>query len=188
MIFNEKEILANIKRGKISGFRHLFDRYYVLLCSIASGYLRHKHLAEEIVDDIFFKIWENREVLNIHTSIKAYLIKAVYHRCLNYIEQSRLERKMLSDEPVGVNRKDFLDKEASTPLSDLITDELEEAISKAIHALPAECGEIFRLSRFENLKYEEIAQRKNISINTVKTQMKIALQKLREALSAYFPS
>jgi RNA polymerase sigma-70 factor (ECF subfamily) len=186
-MFNEKEILADIKKSNLSGFQRLFEHYYALLCGIACGYLKHKHLAEEIVDDIFFKIWENRETLNIHTSIKAYLIKAVHYRCLNYIAQSKLERKMLSDEPVGVNREDFLYKEANTPLSDLISDELEAAIHKAIHSLPAECGEIFRLSRYENLKYEEIAKRKNISINTVKTQMKIALQKLREALSAYFP-
>jgi RNA polymerase sigma-70 factor (ECF subfamily) len=185
-MFNERAILADIKKGSLPAFRRLFEQYYALLCGIACGYLKHRHLAEEVVDDLFFKVWENREMLEIHTSLKAYLITAVHHRCLNHLKQSQLERRMLSDN-AGVNRDELLCREVSTPLSNLISDELEADIHKAIRALPAECGEIFQLSRHEGLKYEEIARQKKISVNTVKTQMKIALQKLREALSAYLP-
>ena len=159
--------------------------YYAMLCGIANGYLNSKQSAEEIVDDVFLKIWENRDSLEIHSSVKAYFIKAIRNRCLNFLEQKKIERYFLKDLPEDIYREDILFTDCVTPLSCLITDELEKAIDRAIDTLPAECREIFRLSRFENLKYEEIARQQNISINTVKTQMKIALQKLRQALTPY---
>jgi RNA polymerase sigma-70 factor (ECF subfamily) len=184
MASNEQE-LENIKKGNLNSFKQLFDNYYVMLCNIANGYLNNKQLAEEVVDDVFFKIWENRETLIIHTSIRAYLIKAVYYRSLNCLEQIMTERNILYDTPPELCREDFLYVNYDTPLSGLITHELEDAINDAIESLPDGCREIFRLSRYDNLKYEEIAQRQNISVNTVKTQMKVALQKLRQKLSPY---
>jgi RNA polymerase sigma-70 factor (ECF subfamily) len=182
---SDEQKLESIQKGNLNSFKQLFDDYYAMLCNIATGYLNNKQLAEEVVDDVFFKIWENRETLIIHTSIKAYLIKAVYYRCLNCLEQIASERKMLHDTPLEPGREDFLYVNHDTPLSGLITRELEEAINLAIDSLPEGCREIFLLSRYDNLKYEEIAGRLNISVNTVKTQMKIALQKLRQKLSLY---
>ena len=185
MDVSEQNLILLIRKGDLQGFKRLFDMYYAMLCGIASGYLNNKQSAEEIVGDVFFKIWENRASLEIHSSVKAYLVKAVRNRCLNFLEQKKIEKYFLKDLPEDIYREDILFTDNATPLSSLITDELENAIDRAIDTLPAECREIFRLSRFENLRYEEIARQKNISVNTVKTQMKIALQKLRQALTPY---
>lgn len=167
----------------MEGLRALFDSYYAMLRGVAVGYLCDSRQAEEVVSDVYCHIWENRGTLNIHTSAKAYLIAAVRNRCLNCLEQRRRERALLSSVPVDACREDlFLGASSGTPLSEMITKELEAAIEQALNALPAACREVFRLSRFENLTYEEVAQQQKISVNTVKTQMKIALQKLREAL------
>ena len=182
MAFNDQEIAESIRKGSLDKFRLLFDKYYEILCCIAIGYLNNKQLAEEIVNDVFCKIWENRNSFDIHTSVKAYLIRAVRNRSLNCLEQRRFERSMIIDVPIVPGREDFFSVDYNTPLSEMITEELELAINHAIESLPAECRKTFCMSRFENLKYEEIAQQQNISVNTVKTQMKIALQKLRQAL------
>ncbi len=185
MTVDEQNIIILVKKGNLKGFRQLFDSYYAMLCGISNGYLNNKQLSEEVVGDVFLKIWENRLSLDIHTSMKSYLIRAVRNRSLNYLEQQKIERYFQSNLSEDVSREEILVSDYQTPLSNLITDELENAISKAIDALPTECREIFRLSRFENLKYEEIARLQNISVNTVKTQMKIALQKLRQALAPH---
>jgi RNA polymerase sigma-70 factor (ECF subfamily) len=182
MVINEQDILRRIKEGSLEGLRELFESYYAMLRGLAAGYLCNSRQAEEVVSDVYCYIWENREKLAIHTSIKAYMVRAVRNRCLNCLEHSRRERALLSSVPVDACREDLFAVSGATPLADIIGREQEEAMERAFNALPEECREVFRLSRFENLTYEEVAQRKNISVNTVKTQMKIALQKLRNAL------
>ncbi|KAA6347482.1 ECF RNA polymerase sigma factor RpoE [termite gut metagenome] len=182
----ERDILENIKKGDLHSFKQLFENYYVMLCYIANRYLNSKQLSEEIVDDVFYKIWENRETLNIHTSLKAYIVKAVRNRSINYLEQNRLSC-YISDAPIEDDRENSFFADTNTPLSDLIGKEQEDAITLAINSLPAGCRKIFHLRHFENLNYEEIAIKQNISINTVKSQMQTALQKLRQLLSPYHP-
>jgi RNA polymerase sigma-70 factor (ECF subfamily) len=185
---HEQDILENIRNGNLRSFKQLFDHYYVLLCYIANGYLNSKQLSEEVVDDVFYKIWENRESLIIHTSIKAYLIQSVRHRSINSLESKNRLNDYLTDTPIEDSREDFLFTDTNTPLSSLISKELEEAITQAINSLPPECRKIFYLKHFENLKYEEIALQQNISVNTVKSQLKIASKKLRQILSPHFLS
>jgi RNA polymerase sigma-70 factor (ECF subfamily) len=182
---NEQDILENIRNGDLRSFKQLFDNYYVMLCYIANGYLNSKQLSEEVVDDVFYNIWESRKTLTIHTSLKAYLIKAVRYRSLNSLEIKNRSNNYLSDTPVEDNRDDFFFTDTDTPLSNLLSKELEEAINQAINSLPPECRKIFYLKHFENLKQEEIAFQLNISVNTVKSQLKIASQKLRKMLSPH---
>ena len=185
MTLKGQNIIKGVKNDDIDSFKQLFDIHYAMLCGIANGYLNNKQSAEEIVNDVFCKIWENRKSLEIHTSVKAYLIRAVQNRCINYLGQKKFDRSLVSRISSEPSSEDFLCIDNNTPLSGIITVELENAINNAIESLPYECREIFRLSRFENLKYEEIAQQQKISVNTVKTQMKIALHKLRQVLSPY---
>ncbi|KAA6333919.1 ECF RNA polymerase sigma factor RpoE [termite gut metagenome] len=183
----ERDILEKIKKGDLHSFKQLFENYYVMLCYIANGYLNSKQLSEEIVDDVFYKIWENRGTLNIHTSLKAYLIKAVRHKSINYLEQNRSSCYIRDTPTEEDGRENLFFADNNTPLSDLIGKEQEDAITLAINSLPAGCRKIFHLRYFENLKYEEIALKQNISVNTVKSQMQAALQKLRQLLSPYRP-
>jgi RNA polymerase sigma-70 factor (ECF subfamily) len=185
---NEQDILENIRNGDLHSFKQLFNNYYVMLCYIANNYLNSKELSEEVVDDVFYKIWENRNSGIIHTSIKAYLIKAVQHRSLNALQIKNRLNDYLTDTPVEDHREDFFFIDSDTPLSKLIGKELEDAIDQAVNSLPAVCRKIFYLKHFENLKYEEIALQLKISVNTVKSQLKIAHQKLRKILSPHFLS
>lgn len=171
----------------LASFSKLFEIYYVLLCTIANQYLKNKHLAEEVVGDVFMHLWERKADIQISTSVKAYLVRSVQNRCFNYLEHSKVEERLRhkiekeSDFPGIAESNDY-------PLGSLYEKELTSLIKQAINSLPEQCRKIFLLSRDEELTYEEISQRLNISVNTIKTQIKISLSKLRESLKDYLPA
>ncbi|MDR1153612.1 MAG: RNA polymerase sigma-70 factor [Bacteroidales bacterium] len=175
-----------LKRGDEKAYRQLYDRYYDQLCLLAFQYVRESFLAESLVGDVIYHIWENRETLTIHTSLKAYLVKAVQNRCINYLEHLRVRRK--SEQKLAQQQEerqqDYI-SDFDYPLARLIALELEDSITKAIDSLPAECREVFRLSRMEELSYSEISERLGISVNTVKYHVKNALAQLREQFKEY---
>jgi RNA polymerase sigma-70 factor, ECF subfamily len=170
----------------LDDFSKLYSDYYVLLCTVADQYLKDKYLAEEIVGDIFLNFWEKYNDITIISSVKAYLIRAVQNRCVNYLEHLKVEQKLkqkieAESTWLGLTESD------NYPLGCLYEKELDSLIRKAMTSLPEQCRKIFLLSRDEELTYEEISQALNISVNTVKTQIKIALVKLREWLKDYLP-
>jgi RNA polymerase sigma-70 factor, ECF subfamily len=172
--------------NSLATFEKLFDDYYAMLCLIACDMVKNKQLAEEIVDEVFVNLWLKRKSIDIHTSIRAYLIKSVKNRCINWFEQTKTERSIV-DSKFDINAYDVVNWSEEYPLGNLLTYELQKKIDESIAALPDQCKTIFLLSRNEELSYEGIASRLSISINTVKTQMKIALSKLRESLKDYLP-
>jgi RNA polymerase sigma-70 factor (ECF subfamily) len=157
-----------------------------MLCLVAYDLLKNKPLAEEIVDEVFITVWQKRDVIQINQSIRAYLVKSVKNRCINWFEQTKTERMVMTNvADISVYESILWDDDY--PLGKLLEKELRNSINESINALPEHCRQIYQLSRNEDLSYEEIAQRLNISVNTVKTQMKIALAKLRESLKDYLP-
>lgn len=182
----EQILLQKIKLGDESAFRNVFEMHYGLLCSIASEFLKDDFLAETIVGDVILYLWEKRDTIEIQSSLRAYLVKAVRNKCLNYqqlqyvVKETRLSEK---DELLDTNGN-FLISD-SQPLATLLEKELEIEIEKSINDLPEECRKVFEMSRFDQMKYEDIAQKLNISVNTVKYHIKNALAKLRTDLSKY---
>jgi RNA polymerase sigma-70 factor (ECF subfamily) len=171
-----------IRIGNLNTFEELFKDYYNYLCFVAFDFVKEKYIAEEIVSDVFFTLWEKRDTIQINSSITAYLIRSVRNRCINYRQHCK------SDERFNQAITEKMSQYASYdeyPVRGLLINELSALIVKSIDNLPQQCRQTFLLSRDENMKYEEIAQRLNISINTVKTQMKIALSKLRVSLKDY---
>jgi RNA polymerase sigma-70 factor, ECF subfamily len=132
---------------------------------------------------VFIKLWNIREKIDITTSIKAYLVKAVRNTSINYLKQFKLKNK-LSD---NLSNSDYelLAWDSDYPLGQLYEKEILEILDQGIKTLPDACRQIFILSRNEDLKYSEIASKLGISVNTVKTQMKIAFSRLRKALKDY---
>lgn len=171
----------------INAFNELFENYYILLCTIAHYYLKNKHLAEEIVEEVFLHFWEKKDDIQISTSIKAYLVKAVQNCCLNFIEHQQVEQKH-KNRIETENAMSGIAESYENPLGFLYEKELTLLIKKSIQSLPDQCQKIFLLSRDEGLTYEEISLQLNISINTTKTQIKIALAKLRTLLKDYLPT
>ncbi len=148
--------------------------------------MKDRFLAETIVGDVIFHLWEIRKSLNITISIRSYLLKAVKNRCINYLNLEYQKKEIPFSSQIS---EDFLNRTSLSsdeyPLGILLEQELEEEIHRAIEKLPEECRTVFIKSRFEEKKYEEIAQELNISINTVKYHIKNALALLQAYLSKY---
>lgn len=184
----EKQLIENLRRGDESAFRCIYDRYYESLCRFADLFLHDAALAEEIVDDVIFYLWEHRTEVEIAYSLRAYLMRSVRNRCLNELNSlSRREELRFSSFSLPENTE-FLDSlfiEKEHPLGYLLEQELEDELLRGIEALPEECRTVFKKSRFEQKKYEEIAQELNISVNTVKYHIKNALAFLQKHVSSY---
>lgn len=175
---NVRDLYIRLKSGDENSLNSLFKRFYSPLCLYAFQFLHNKAASEEIVQDLFVKIWEIKESLNIQFSLKSYLFNSVKNKCLNYIEHEKIKnkytQKVLSEPDYEVNPDDFF-----------IEPDLLLRIEKSINSLPPKRGEIFRLSREKGLKYKEIALELGISVKTVEAQMGLAIKQLRNDLKDY---
>ncbi|MGV8092665.1 MAG: RNA polymerase sigma-70 factor [Mangrovibacterium sp.] len=184
----EKELLKSVSEGNKKGFEILFRTYYMRLCAYAAGFVSQNDLAEDIVTDVFLKLWERRETLSISESVSSYLFQSVKNACINYLNREKSRKYTVSENEVKLlNLKITYHISDKYPLNDLIGRELEEKIRTEIDKLPEQCREIFYLSRFEDLSHKEIAERLGISENTVKVQIYRALIKLRSGLKDFLP-
>lgn len=182
----EALIVEQLRQGKERAYKFLYDQHYQILCHVASQYVKDDFLAETIVGDVIFHLWDVRQSLDITTSIRSYLMQSVRNRCMDYLKSQYNQRELVMSSP-GLLDFPVINyiKGDDYPLGRLLEQELEGEIMKAIGRLPDECRRVFRLSRFEERKYEEIAKELNISVNTVKYHIKRALALLHEDLSKY---
>src|SRR5450759_824412 len=180
---SNQQLINSIKQGDIAAFETLYKKYYIFLCLIAEHIVRNPSDAEEIVTDVFVKIWNIREKINITASIKAYLVKAVHNTSINFLERNKISNKLTD----SLDNSDYklLAWDSDYPLGQLYEKEIMDILNHGIAMLPDACRQIFVLSRNEDMKYSDIADKLGISVNTVKTQMKIALARLRETLKDY---
>lgn len=181
LALTDKDLITGLREGDENTFEDIFKNYYERLCNYANTILNDMDEAEEMVQGTFMEIWEKHEVLEIHTSMKSYLYKAVYNHCLNRLKHFKV-RNEHNDELK--RQPDFGNDDAS---QELISRELRQQIDQAINSMPLQCSRIFRLSRFENLTYLEIAENLELSVKTVENQMGKALRILREKLKDYLP-
>ncbi len=168
--------------GPGQGFETLFRSHFRGLTVYACTFLKDDVMAEEMVQQVFCRIWEKQEDLRIHTSLKAYLYKSVYHECLNYLKHKRVMAQYAS---YAVKN---LETSTDNAAGKLMAGELREKIREAMNGLPEQCRLIFQLSRFEGLKYQEIADELRLSVKTVENQMGKALRLMRSRLIDYLPS
>jgi RNA polymerase sigma-70 factor, ECF subfamily len=182
----DSDILEGITNGDKKIFDLVFKKYYSGLCTFANDYLRSLDIAQEIVQEVFLYLWENRGRLQIQISLKAYLYRSVYNRCMNYIrDNTSLSYKKINIDQLK-NQSDLLFIEIPDTIFDTsFSDQIEQELEQTIEGLPEQCKMIFRLSRYENLSYPEIAHHLDISLSTVKTQMSRAMNKLHEKMSKY---
>jgi RNA polymerase sigma-70 factor (ECF subfamily) len=164
-----------------AGFEVLFKTHYKELHTYAFSLIRDWDMAEEIVQALFLKVWEKNEWLNIRTSVRSYLYKSVYHDSLNFM---RREKVHLRYQNLTAHS---LKNETDDAAGKLKLSEVESHLKQALNKLPEKCHAIFHLSRFEEMKYKEIAIRLNISIKTVETQMVKALRILRHEMQEFLP-
>lgn len=163
-------------------FELLFKEHYSSLCSYAYNYTQEREASEEIVQDIFFKLWVNREATVIESSIKSYLFRAVRNSSLNLIKHIAIRENYKEYNRSEIEQSELLRAEDSP-----LTTELEHQIRLAIDSMPPQRKRIFIMSRYDDLKYREIATELNISIKTVENHMGRALAHLKDRLSEYLP-
>jgi RNA polymerase sigma-70 factor, ECF subfamily len=166
------ELLQRIKENDQSALECLFEKYYYRLCDFAFQYVGSVDLAEEVVSDVFLKIWKNRHKMEINTNFKAYIYTATRNQALNYLEKEKRDFESLDEIMYGKPSDDY------HPDEELIFQELENHIEVLINKLPPRCKVIFKLSRVEGFTYREIADILSISIHTVQNQMVKAVKKL----------
>lgn len=160
-------------------FEHLFKTHFKALHAYAIAILRDDDAAEEVVQNMFLKFWEKRELLNIQTSVKAYLYKCVYHDSLNLLKHEKIKTKYQDFASYTMNSHN---EPASSKVE---TTELAYQIGLALNELPEQCRTIFQMSRFEELKYREIADQLGLSVKTIENQMGKALKIMRLKLADF---
>ena len=156
-----------------TNFETLFKEQYQPLFFYAVKFVFRHDIAEELVQDVFVQLWENRKSLQIKTSIKSYLYTAVRNRCLNYLKSHW--HRMVEDDAI-------LEGFSAEAQGAVDNESLKKLIQQGIQSLPEKCRIIFTLSRQAGLTYDEIAEELGLSKETVKSQIKIAIQKLRNHL------
>ena len=161
-------------------FERAFKEHFKALHAYAYTIIRDEDNAEEIVQNVFFKLWEKKEQIEEITSLKAYLYRAVYNDSLNLLKHTKVRAAYETYVKSGAG-------EGGTAIDTLSTKELQAKIDKALNELPEQCRTIFQMSRFEELKYREIAEQLNLSVKTVENQMGKALKVLREKLADCLP-
>jgi len=164
--------------GDKTEFSILFQRYYAPLFRFAGRFVKDGPTAENIVQNVFVNLWIEREKRNIQTSLKAYLYQMVHNQSLNLLKR---ERKNFSYEEIAL----AYHKTTPSPEENAVEKELYLAVHRAIDKLPLRCRQIYLMKRYDQMKYAEIARILNISVNTVKTQMKRALKSLLRELSPF---
>lgn len=177
--YSETEIIEKIKTGDTKIFEVLFREYYYSLCRFTAGLIKSSSAAEDLVQEIFVKVWENRTKLNPNGSLKVYLYRASMNRALNYLKHLKIVNNWAE---VSNSRPQ---KILPDPEQEFLRKELFSSINDAVKKLPEKCRTIFILQRKEGLTYKEISEVLNISVNTVETQMGRALKKMREIMFPY---
>lgn len=173
------ETIKALREGNHIAYEQLFDKWYEPLCRYAYSILRDIDDAEDVVQKTFCKLWDQRETLNIQSSINSYLYRIVHNDCLNTVH------RQTSHKEHDLNYISTMNSSKDSVNEHLAGSELQTAINKALEALPPQCKRVFEMSRIEQLSYSEIATQLDISTNTVENHISKALKLLRIELKEF---
>jgi len=179
MEIRDNKEFRKIVKGDLEAFERVFKNHYEDLCYFAYKYLKDMDLAQQTVQDIFFILWKNRLSIEVQTSLHSYLYTATKNHCLKHIRSKKYEEKYIS------YSKAIPKNEVATPVDELNAKELNHIIELTLKTLPERTKVIFKLSRYQGLKYNEIARKLSISVKTVEANMGKALKALRKNLTEY---
>lgn len=172
---NETNIVDRLRGKDKSAFELVFKEYFHIMKLYAARFMETIEEAEEITQDVFVKFWEKCDSLSPESSIKSYLYRSIHNSCLNALKHEKVK------DAYREHVIKFLESSTVTE-EEIDQDNLRERISSEIDRLPPRCSQIFKLSRYDGLKYHEIAEHLDISVKTVEVQMGKALRVLREEL------
>ncbi len=174
---SDSEIIRRIRQGDKQEFEKLFRSSYVSLVRYAKRILKDHDTAEEIVQDLFFRLWQDRGKLTIESSLNGYLFRSVHNSSLHFIEHQKVVDRHAGEIAASA-------EQTAEPVTEAIYySELQRKVARVLDRLPEKCSIIFRMSRFEGLKYNEIAEKLSVSLKTVEANMGKALKEFRKALA-----
>ncbi len=181
----DQSLIRHIKAGNLKAFEQVFKEHYALMCSVAMDYVSDSALCQTLTEDVLLNLWEKREGLEINTSLRAYLLRAVRNKCIDHLRANRQASDSVGyyDSMEGTFGYTFADERDL--FEQLVSDELEALLEQAIDELPEERRRVFLMVRMENRTYQEAADALGISVNTVKYHMKKAHAELQEKLKGY---
>jgi RNA polymerase sigma-70 factor (ECF subfamily) len=175
----EKILLEKLKNDDQSAFTALFTKYYQDLVRFSFGITRNSDASEEIVQEVFLKLWENRFAFDIHTSLRSFLLKAVQNRSIDSLRHISIRHKYAA---IVLEHPTLLENDTENYI---LYSELEANFNQAMDKIPTQYAEVFRMSRIETLNYQEIAQKLGVSVRTVEVRIGKALSLLREELKDF---
>ncbi|MFN8699940.1 MAG: RNA polymerase sigma-70 factor [Flavobacteriales bacterium] len=176
--YTDELLRLSLKQGEQRAYEMIFKEWYTPLVRFADSLLGDADAAEDCVQRVFIRVWEKRTEIAIELSVKAYFYRAVRYACFNEIKH----RKVKAEYSRGQIAQSVISTEMESG-----TGELEKAIARAVASMPDQCRKVFELSRFEGMKYAEIADSLNISVKTVENHMGKALRIMRSELSDFLP-
>jgi RNA polymerase sigma-70 factor (ECF subfamily) len=159
-------------------YERLFKSHYRHLVNFSRQYVGHDDSCEDIVQKVFIRLWEKRADIDPDQGVVSYLFTAVRNRSLNHLRDSKKYRNELLD-------IECAEMDVAFEVDHLAMDELERKIAEALESLPEKCRLVFEMSRFQDMKYREIAEALAISSKTVEAHMSKAIRSLRQHLESY---
>ncbi|MEZ7500221.1 RNA polymerase sigma-70 factor [Flavobacterium sp. Arc3] len=183
-IINTSFFIHQLKQGQNSAFETLYHLYFQKLSHFANSYIENEEESQEIVQNVFFKLWKKREKLAVEVNLHSYLFKMVKNSCLDYFKHQKVKANYSQHcdiERKEINHLALMD----TPSNLYIENELLEKINSSVDKLPPACKRIFIKSRFQGMNHKEIAEELDISTKTVENQITKALKFLRVELKEY---
>lgn len=176
MEIKDNELMSGIQKGDYSCYNRLFLRYYSRLCLSVFKITGNYSASEDIVQELFVRIWTDRERIVISKSVSSYLFQASKNSALNYLRNESIHKRKLDKIP-------FQEESSDDDYMEQI--EFSATLYKCIDQLPARSREVFMKSRFEGLKQQEISEELGTSVKTIKNQIWKSLQFLRACLELH---
>ncbi|EHQ25012.1 RNA polymerase sigma-70 factor [Mucilaginibacter paludis] len=172
---SDKELASLLKRGEVGAFEAIYNRFWSKLLNAAYKRLRDEAVCQEIVQDVFIKLWEKREILTFTVGLENYLLVAVRYNVVDIYRKQVVKDKF----EIMVNHSEY-DNSTS---DQIFTRDLAKYLSKLVESLPGKCKNVYQLSRLEHKTHREISEILNISEKTVQGHLTKALQIIRSGMA-----
>jgi len=174
-----ENILTRLKANDQGALKALFDAYYLPVCHSIHRIIREKQTVEDLAQEVFIKVWQKRQKINVTSSLKAYLQRMGVNEAISHL------RKLKNKEKEEITTVIWKGLASPSVEENYLKNELELKIKTAIRNLPPKCRVVFQLSRYEGLSYKEIAKKMEISVKTVDNQIGKSLLILRKHVNGY---
>ena len=180
IVFSKGDLIKIAENGDHEAFKRMFHYFYARLLSVARYYVHSHELAEEVVNDVFVKIWDKRKKLMQIKKLETYLYVLVKNHALNQIREASGHRVMSIDKTVLE-----ITVSSINPEEQFLSQEMLEVFQRSVDALPPKCGLVFRMVKDDRLTYKEVASILNISVKMVEKHVGLGLKRLRKDLDNY---